>query len=64
MASSMSQPSQSNRGLASQPININEDDSVNYWLKALDCSELELRVAVAEVGSMAGDVGSQLGKVL
>ena len=51
-------------GMATQPININEDDSVNYWVKALGCSELELRVAVAEVGSIAGDVGSQLGKIL
>lgn len=50
--------------MATQPININEDDSVNYWVKALGCSELELRVAVAEVGSIAGDVGSQLGKIL
>lgn len=60
----MSQPLPSTAGLASQPININEDDSVNYWTRTLDCSELELRVAVAEVGSLAGDVGSQLGKVL
>lgn len=50
--------------LRQQPINLNEDASVNYWLAALDCSELELRVAVAEVGAMVGDVGNRLGKVL
>ena len=50
--------------LANQPININEESSVNYWVNTLHCSELELRVAVAEVGPMVGDVGDQLGRVL
>jgi hypothetical protein len=50
--------------LASQPININEESSVNYWVDTLHCSELELRVAVAEVGPMVGDVGNRLGRVL
>lgn len=44
-----------------QPININEEASVNYWVNALACSELELRVAVAEVGTTARDVGNELG---
>ena len=50
--------------LASQPININEESSINYWVNTLHCSELELRVAVAEVGPMVGDVGDRLGRVL
>lgn len=47
---------------AHQPININEPASIDYWTQALDCSEFELRVAVAEVGVTPGDVGSQLGR--
>lgn len=47
-----------------QPININEEASVSYWVNALDCSELELRVAVAEVGPAVRDVGNELGRVL
>jgi hypothetical protein len=50
--------------LTNEPININEDASVNYWVAALECSELELRVAIAEVGPAARDVGSELGKAL
>ena len=50
--------------LTNEPININEDDSVNYWVAALDCSELELRVAIAEVGPAARDVCSELGKAV
>ena len=50
--------------LTNEPININEDASVHYWVSALGCSELELRVAIAEVGSAARDVGNQLGKAL
>jgi Protein of unknown function (DUF3606) len=49
-------------GQYDQPININEPASVNYWLNTLQCSELELRVAVADVGPMASDVGNQLGR--
>ena len=48
--------------LSSESININEEASVNYWLAALGCSEFELRVAVAEVGPGAKDVGIELGK--
>jgi hypothetical protein len=50
--------------LKNEPININEDASVNYWVAALECSELELRVAVAQVGSAARDVCSELGKAV
>lgn len=48
--------------LALQPIDINEEDSVSYWSCALGCSEFDLRVAVAEVGPAARDVGNELGK--
>ena len=47
-----------------EPININEPASVNYWLAALRCSELELRMAVAEVGTGARDVGTELGRAV
>lgn len=47
-----------------EPINLNEESSVNYWVKTLACSELDLRMAVAEVGPLAGDVGNELGRVL
>ena len=50
--------------LAGESININEDASVNYWVAALGCSEFELRVAVAEVGTGAKDVGAELGRAL
>lgn len=43
-------------------ININEEASLNYWVTALQCSELQLRVAVAEVGHEASEVGDALGK--
>jgi Protein of unknown function (DUF3606) len=48
--------------LLNESINLNEEASVNYWLAALDCTELELRVAVAEVGHIAKDVGNELGR--
>ena len=48
--------------LALQPIDINQEDSVSYWSSALGCSEFDLRVAVAEVGPAARDVGNELGK--
>ena len=48
--------------LSNEPININEPASVNYWLATLRCSELELRMAVAEVGTGAHDVGTELGR--
>lgn len=43
-------------------ININEESSLNYWLAALECDEFQLRVAVAEVGPGARDVGDALGR--
>ncbi len=49
---------------SNEPININEPESVNYWLTALRCSELELRMAVAEVGTGARDVGTELGRAV
>lgn len=50
--------------LKNEPIDINEEASLNYWVATLDCSELELRVAVAEVGPAAKDVSIELGRVL
>ena len=50
--------------LSDEPININEESSVNYWVTTLRCSELELRMAVAEVGTGARDVGCELGRAL
>lgn len=50
--------------LKNEPIDINEEASLNYWVAALDCSELELRVAVAEVGPAAKDVSTELGRAL
>jgi hypothetical protein len=50
--------------LNNEPIDINKEASLNYWVAALACSELELRVAVAEVGPAAKDVSNELGRVL
>jgi hypothetical protein len=50
--------------LSNEPININEPTSVNYWVTTLRCSELELRMAVAEVGTGARDVGTELGRAV
>ncbi|MEO8387011.1 MAG: DUF3606 domain-containing protein [Polaromonas sp.] len=50
--------------LKNEPININEEASLKYWVSALDCSELELRVAVAQVGPVAVDVSTELGRSL
>lgn len=50
--------------LKHEPINVNEETSLNYWVAALECSELELRVAVAEVGPSVKDVSNELGRVL
>lgn len=44
-----------------EPININEEASVNYWVAALGCTEAALRLAVAEVGPAAQDVSNELG---
>ena len=49
---------------SNEAININEESSVNYWVSALRCSELELRMAVAQVGTGVRDVGTQLGLAL
>jgi Protein of unknown function (DUF3606) len=43
-------------------ININEQASLSRWVTALDCSELQLRVAVAQVGAQARDVCDALGR--
>lgn len=50
--------------LFNQPININEEASVNHWVAAFACSEFELRMAVAQVGPVAKDVGNELGRAL
>jgi hypothetical protein len=47
-----------------QPIDITQEASLNYWVATLACSELELRVAVAEVGPAAKDVSNELGRTL
>lgn len=64
----MSQPvpfeALSSESLGRQPIDINHPDSVNYWSSALGCSEFDLRMAVAEVGPTARDVGNRLGMPL
>ena len=49
---------------SNEAININEESSVNYWVAALRCSELELRMAVAQVGTGVRDVGCELGLAL
>ena len=64
MQSTSSPLAQAARSISSKSININEDASVNYWLQALQCNEYELRVAVAEVGTSAQDVGIELGRAL
>jgi Protein of unknown function (DUF3606) len=56
--------SQASEPLQAQPIDINRESAVSYWLDKLGCSEFELRVAVAEVGPFAGDVGNRLGIAL
>lgn len=47
--------------LKNEPININEEASVSYWVAALGCTEAALRQAVAEVGPAAQDVSNELG---
>ena len=56
--------SQASEPLQAQPIDINRESAVNFWVDKLGCSEFELRVAVAEVGPFANDVGNRLGKAL
>ena len=43
-------------------INVNEDQELRYWTKALNVSEAEIRAAVAAAGVMANDVRAYLGK--
>ncbi|EJL86926.1 Protein of unknown function (DUF3606) [Polaromonas sp. CF318] len=50
--------------LKNEPIDITQEASLNYWVATLACSELELRVAVAEVGPAAKDVSNELGRTL
>lgn len=56
--------SPANSAVQGQAIDITRDSSVNFWTQKLDCSEFELRVAVAEVGDVASDVGTRLGRAL
>ncbi|MDB5930056.1 MAG: hypothetical protein JWR60_1763 [Polaromonas sp.] len=64
MQTSPSMPAPAFHAFANDSININEEASVNYWLATLGCSELALRVAVAEVGPGARDVGTELGRAV
>lgn len=64
MQTNLSRPAPDVHTLMNEPININEDASIDYWLAALRCSELELRMAVAQVGTGARDVGTELGRVV
>ena len=52
------------QALKNEPININEEASVNFWVATLGCNEATLRLAVAEVGPAAQDVGNELGVAL
>lgn len=63
----MTSPAYASADTSNKPvgaIDITQPASLNYWVAALDCSELELRVAVAEVGPAAQDVSNELGKML
>lgn len=44
-------------------INVNQRHEVTYWTDAFDCTEAELRAAVARVGVMADDVKAELVRV-
>ena len=61
LSESLSKQQPDLRALKNEPININEEASVNFWVAALGCSEAALRLAVAEVGPAAQDVGNELG---
>lgn len=61
LSESLSEQQPDLRALKNEPININEEASVNFWVAALGCSEAALRLAVAEVGPAAQDVGNELG---
>jgi hypothetical protein len=41
-------------------IDISDIAEVKYWTEKFDCSEIELRRAVATVGPLSRDVGSYL----
>lgn len=41
-------------------INVNQSHEVSYWTKTLNCSENDLRRAVAAVGPMVKDVRAWL----
>ena len=43
-------------------VNINEPYEIVYWTQAFDCSEEDLRKAVAEVGVMADEVRAWVAK--
>jgi hypothetical protein len=43
-------------------ISLKEDYEVKYWCKALNCTEQELRAAVAAVGDSAKKVREYLGQ--
>lgn len=60
----MTSPAYASADTSNKAIDITQEASLNYWVAALDCSELELRVAVAEVGPAAKDVSNELGKML
>ena len=44
----------------SRRINIHEDHELNYWIKELNVSQEELRMAVMEVGTSAEAVKKYL----
>ncbi|MDB5967545.1 MAG: hypothetical protein JWQ72_4045 [Polaromonas sp.] len=64
LASTDASQATSSHGLQDQAIDIHQASSLNYWLAALECNELQLRVAIAEVGPAAADVGNALGRRL
>lgn len=49
---------------SSLPIDINRHEAVDFWVSEWGCSEYELRVAVAQVGPVAADVGAALGRTV
>ena len=52
------------KSLTNESININEKASVDYWVTTFECSEFDLRMAVADVGTSAKDVGTELGRAV
>jgi hypothetical protein len=43
-------------------INIKSVNEVNYWCRALNCTETRLRNAVIAVGALAADVQTYLSR--